>query len=74
MRKSNLRYPTAPLLATFANLTAAEVAIQFGVDRGTIVRWRNPKATFNQWDADRYAIQIGKHPGEIWPDWFDIDC
>jgi lambda repressor-like predicted transcriptional regulator len=28
----------------------------------------------NQWEADRYAIKIGKHPSEIWPDWFDIDC
>jgi hypothetical protein len=73
MKSGRYRYPTAPLLATFNNLTAAEVAVKFGVNRTTVIRWRNPKTTLNQWDADRYAIMLGKHPGEIWHDWFDID-
>lgn len=73
MKFGRYRYPTAPLLATFTNLTASEVAVKFGVNRTTVIRWRNPKTTLNQWDADRYAIMLGKHPGEIWPDWFDID-
>lgn len=74
MRKGHLRYPTSALLAVFNNLSAAEAAIHLGITRSTVVRWRNPKATLNQWDADRYAVKIGKHPGEIWADWFDIDC
>jgi len=26
----------------------------------------------DQWEADRYAVAIGKHPSEIWADWFNI--
>jgi hypothetical protein len=72
MRKGNHRYPTAPLLAEFADLTAAQLCGRFGVTRTTIIRWRQPNFTLNQWDADRYAIMIGKHPGEIWADWFEV--
>ena len=72
MRKGNHRYPTAPLLAEFADLSAAQIAGRFGVHRSQIVRWRRTGATLNQWDADRYAVMIGKHPGEIWHDWFDV--
>ena len=74
MNQGNLRYAIGPLIAPYANLTARQLGDIFGVNRATITRWRNPKATFNQWDADRYAVKLGKHPGEIWPDWFDIDC
>ena len=46
----------------------------FGVTRSTILRWRNPKTMLNQYDADHYAIKLGKHPSEIWTDWFDQPC
>ena len=73
MNKGKHRYPAAPLLAVFADLSAAEIAGRFGVDRNTIVRWRRPGYMFNQWDADRYAVMLGKHPGEIWEDWFNVE-
>ena len=73
MNKGKYRYPTAPLLAEFADLTAAQVAERFGLHRSQIVRWRRTGATLNQWDADRYAIMIGKHPGEVWHDWFKVE-
>jgi hypothetical protein len=31
-----------------------------------------PARQIAEWDADMYAVRIGKHPGELWPDWFDI--
>lgn len=46
----------------------------FGVTRSTILRWRNPRTMLNQYDADHYAIKLGKHPSEIWPDWFNLPC
>jgi hypothetical protein len=55
-------------------MSTTQIAIKFGVNRMSISRWRNPKTMLNQWEADRYAIKIGKHPSEIWSDWFDINC
>jgi len=26
---------------------------------------------FSQWQADRYAVSIGLHPCEVWPEWFE---
>jgi hypothetical protein len=72
MNKGNRRYLAAALLVEFADLSAAQIAGRFGVNRTTINRWRQPNFTFNQWDADRYAVKVGKHPGEVWPEWFDI--
>jgi hypothetical protein len=73
MNKSKYRYPAERLLAEFADLSAAQVAGRFGVHRSVINRWRQPGAMMNQWDADRYAVMLGKHPGEVWPEWFDIE-
>ena len=73
MNKGKHRYSTAPLLAEFTDLSAAQICQRFGVNRTTISRWRQPGFTINQWDADHYAIMLGKHPGEIWPHWFDTE-
>ncbi len=27
-----------------------------------------------EWDADRYAVMMGKHPSELWNDWFDLSA
>jgi lambda repressor-like predicted transcriptional regulator len=43
----------------------------FGLERATIVRWRNQDCKLTEYMADRYAIMLGKHPFEIWPEWFD---
>jgi hypothetical protein len=68
------RYPAHQLVNIFGDMSTTQIAIKFGVNRMSISRWRNPKTMLNQWEADRYAIRIGKHPSEIWADWFDIDC
>jgi DNA-binding transcriptional regulator YiaG len=68
------KYHANQLLQYHPNTSARQFARLFNVHPGTIERWRNPKTMLNQWEADRYAIMIGKHPSEIWADWFDIPC
>ena len=68
------KYPARPLLEQFPNSSARQLAHIFHVHPGTIQRWRNPTTTLTQWEADRHAIQLGKHPSEIWTNWFDIPC
>lgn len=55
------------------NLNHGQIADLFRVTRSTVARWSNPRCTLSEWDADRYAVKIGKHPSEIWTDWFDIE-
>jgi hypothetical protein len=72
MHKGKYCYPTVKLLEEFGNRPSSELAELFGVSRDTIHRWAKPDSTINQWDADRYAVKTGRHPGEIWENWFDI--
>jgi hypothetical protein len=67
------KYPAHQLVATYSELSSMRIATIFGVNRVTAQRWRNPKTMLNQWEADRYAVRIGKHPSQIWPEWFDIE-
>jgi hypothetical protein len=71
-QQSQPRYPAHQLIKLFpANTWAAQIAETFNVNRSTIGRWNKPETTLTQWEADRYAIKLGKHPSEIWADWFD---
>jgi len=66
------KYQAHQLIKLFpATFTSSEIAKRFRVDSQTVRRWRNPDTTFSSWEADRYAIKLGKHPSEIWVDWFD---
>ena len=69
------RYPVAPLLHSFGELSNREVERRTGIHYTTIQRWRNdPGILITEWEADRYAVKLGKHPSEFWPDWFDIEA
>jgi hypothetical protein len=71
-QQSQPRYPAHQLIKLFpANTWAAQIAETFNVNRSTVGRWNKPETTLTQWEADRYAIKLGKHPSEIWADWFD---
>ena len=68
-------FPAAParrLLARVVtdcdgNLTAASVVLQ--VDRSTLHRLLRRDRL--RWDAaDRIAVTLGRHPSELWPEWF----
>ena len=68
------KYPAHQLLQHHTTTSARQLAQLFHVHISTIQRWRNPHTTLNQWEADNYAIKLGKHPSEIWNNWFDIPC
>lgn len=69
-------FPAAParrLLARVVadcngNLTAASVALR--VDRSTLHRVLS-RDRLRSDAADRIAVTLGRHPSELWPDWFD---
>lgn len=70
--KNTWRFPAATLLAEWHSGTSAHlIAEVLGVDRASISRWRNADVNFDVWNADRYAIKLGKHPSQIWKDWYD---
>ena len=68
-------FPAAParrlIARVFAdcdgNLSAASAALR--VDRSTLHRLLSRDRL--RWDAaDRIAMTLGRHPSELWPDWF----
>ena len=65
-------FPAIKLLEPFGiDSHASILAEMFGVQRATIVRWRNQGVMFNWSMADEMAIRVGFHPAEIWPNWYD---
>ena len=66
------KYPAHQLIQLFPpDMWAHQIADACNVSRATVQRWRNPTTLLTQWQADRHAIQLGKHPSEIWANWFD---
>ena len=49
------------------NLTAASAALQ--VDRSTLHRLLS-RDRLRSDAADRIAVRLGRHPSELWPEWF----
>lgn len=36
----------------------------------------DPAMFYRRWSdrqADRYAVRLGHHPGEVWAEWWDVD-
>lgn len=65
-------YPARRLIEQFpAGTSACVIEEALKVGRKTVIRWRNHDCMLNERRADEYAIKIGKHPFEIWPEWFD---
>jgi lambda repressor-like predicted transcriptional regulator len=68
-------FPAAParrLLARVVadcdgNLTAASIALH--VDRSTLHRLLSRERLRSD-AADRIAVTLGRHPSELWPEWF----
>jgi hypothetical protein len=69
------RYPVAPLLHCLEGLSNRQVHARFKIHWTTIQRWRTkPDTLIIEWDADKYAVMMGKHPSEVWDDWFDVNA
>lgn len=65
--------PAKALLDQFEQGTWANVIAEaLGTTRATIQRWRGTETNLDPYTADKYAIRLGKHPSQIWPEWFDL--
>lgn len=66
-------FPAKILLEQFEEgLWANIIAERLGTNRATVQRWRTGNIILNPYVADRYAIKLGKHPSQIWPEWFNM--
>jgi len=66
-------FPATALLEQFEEGTwANHIAERLGTTRATIQRWRMGNTMLDPYEADKFAIKLGKHPGNIWPNWFDL--
>jgi hypothetical protein len=66
-------YPAKELLRFFpAEAHAAEIAEALNSNRATVQRWRGRNIMLDERRADRYACAMGRHPFEVWPNWFDV--
>ena len=72
-RKNNgYNYPASELLKLFPDdAWASTIGEHLGVGRAAIQPWREGNTYLDQWRADKYACLLGKHPSEIWSNWFD---
>lgn len=49
------------------------VAEALGVSRRAVNRWRNDRDyRLHAYAADRYAIRVGVHPSQVWPEWWQV--
>jgi hypothetical protein len=73
IRKNNgYNYPASALLKLFPDDTwASTIGEHLGVGRAAIQTWREGNTYLDQWRADKNACLLGKHPSEIWTNWFD---
>ena len=72
-KSSRWCFPATALLEQFEEGTwANEIAARLGTTRATIQRWRMGTTMLDPYEADKFAIKLGKHPGNIWLNWFDL--
>lgn len=63
-------FDPAPILAHFADVEDLVAAETLGVHIDTIRNWRTGRKRLKAAAADRIAVRIGAHPGELWPEWW----
>jgi lambda repressor-like predicted transcriptional regulator len=68
-------FPTEPLraelrrYAQLRHLSVVELARELQIDRRTLQRIVERRMVRSD-TADRTSIALGRHPSELWPDWF----
>lgn len=65
------RYPARNLLQKLPP-SVTQAADTIGVRHATIIKWRDQNTMLTCWMADKYALRLGYHPAQLWPDWTDI--
>jgi hypothetical protein len=63
-------FDPAPVLARFPDRTAADIAAYLGVGAASVAKWRAGLRGLPPAGADRIAVRLGVHPGELWPEWW----
>ena len=72
-RSNRWCFPASALLNQFEEgAWASSIAGRRGSTRMRVQRWREGTTNFDPYQADEFAIKLGKHPSEIWTDWFDL--
>lgn len=59
-------FPLAPLFAHAEATSLRRLAFLLGLDGSTVSGVQHSGLTWRQ--ADEWAIRLGKHPAEVWPD------
>jgi lambda repressor-like predicted transcriptional regulator len=62
------RLPLEPLVQRCGSASA--LARATGIERTQLARWRRDGVPLDS--ADRVAIAVGRHPAEVWPDWYIV--
>ena len=69
-------FPAAPARRLLARVVAdcdgslSDASVALRVDRSTLHRLLS-RDRLRSDAADRIAVTLGRHPSELWPDWFD---
>lgn len=69
-RGSRRRLSIEPLLERLEADSVAAAARRLDVDRTRLYQWRRAGLTVAR--ADVLAIAAGFHPGEVWPEWWQL--
>ncbi|MDQ1439266.1 MAG: Winged helix-turn-helix DNA-binding [Acidimicrobiaceae bacterium] len=62
------RVSLEPLVQRYGNVSILARAL--GVDRAQVAHWRSDGVPIES--ADRIAIAVGRHPAEVWPEWYRL--
>jgi hypothetical protein len=63
------RLPLEPLVAAHGSVSA--LARTLGRSRAQVSKWRATGVPLLT--ADRVACALGRHPAEVWPQWWSLD-
>ena len=69
MADATRRYDIEPLLRV-CNGSQDLLAEALGMNRRTVVRWV-AEGGVPEPSADSAAVRIGRHPGDLWSEWWD---
>ncbi len=67
-----MRFDPAPLVAAVGDATFTDVADTLRINARTWRGYLRGEGSLTAEAADRYAVRLGKHPGEIWPEWWEV--
>jgi len=60
------RLSLEPLVQRYGNVSVLARAL--GIDRAQVAHWRSDGLPVDS--ADRVAVLLGRHPAEVWPEWY----